>query len=48
MAKSAKNSQVRDSTTFGILQLTLHRSRYDWKFIPEGGSFTDSGSTACH
>jgi acid phosphatase type 7 len=48
LPSTARNSEVRNSTTFGILQLTLHRASYDWKFIPEGGSFTDSGSTACH
>jgi hypothetical protein len=43
------NSQVRNNTTFGILQLTLHPSSYDWKFVPEAGkTFSDSGSTACH
>jgi acid phosphatase type 7 len=43
------NSQVRNSDTFGVLQLTLHSSSYDWRFIPEPGkTFTDSGSTACH
>ncbi len=36
-------------TTFGILQLTLHPTSYDWHFIPAaGGSFTDSGSAACN
>ncbi len=43
------NSQVRNSTTFGLLKLTLHASSYDWQFVPEpGATFTDSGSTACH
>lgn len=43
------NSQVRNDTTFGILQLTLHPTSYDWKFIPEAGAtFTDSGSGTCH
>ncbi len=38
-----------NSDTFGILQLTLRASSYDWKFVPEAGkSFTDTGSTACH
>lgn len=42
------NTQVRDDTTFGVLQLTLHQSGYDWQFVPEaGGTFTDSGSGAC-
>ena len=43
------NSLVRNSTTYGILRLTLHSSGYDWKFVPESGStFTDSGSGTCH
>ena len=42
-------SEVRDTTTFGVLKLTLKRTSYDWKFIPEAGkSFTDSGSAKCH
>jgi acid phosphatase type 7 len=43
------NSQVRNGTTFGILKLTRHPTSYDWQFVPEaGGTFTDSGTTACH
>jgi hypothetical protein len=43
------NSQVRENDTFGILQLTLRPTGYDWRFVPEAGkTFTDSGSTACH
>jgi hypothetical protein len=42
-------SEVRDTTTFGVLKLTLKSTGYDWKFIPEAGkSFTDSGSDNCH
>src|SRR6201992_733805 len=42
-------SEVRDTTTFGVLKLTLKPNGYDWKFIPEAGkSFTDSGSDSCH
>ena len=42
------NSQVRDATTFGVLELTLHRTSYDWRFLPEPGkTFTDSGSAVC-
>jgi hypothetical protein len=45
----AANSQVRNTTTFGILKLTLHSASYDWQFVPEAGAtFTDSGSQACH
>jgi acid phosphatase type 7 len=44
-----KNSQVRDNNTWGVLELTLHPSSYDWRFVPvAGGGFTDVGSTACH
>ncbi len=43
------NSQVRNNDTFGILKMTLRPTGYDWQFIrAAGGSFTDSGSTACH
>jgi hypothetical protein len=43
------NSEVRNATTFGVLQLTLHPASYDWTFQPiPGSTFTDSGSTACH
>ena len=43
------NSQVKNSSTFGVLKLTLHSGSYDYTFIPIAGqSFTDSGSTSCH
>ena len=43
------NSQVRNNDTFGILKMTLRPTGYDWQFVrAAGGSFTDSGSTACH
>jgi chitodextrinase len=46
---TAANSEVRDSSTFGVLKLTLHPTSYDWTFLPEAGkTFTDSGTTACH
>src|SRR5436309_79887 len=43
------NSEVRQKTTFGVLQLTLKPGRYDWRFIPvAGGAFRDAGSGSCH
>ena len=43
------NSQVRQNSTFGVLQITLHASSYDWRFVPEAGkTWTDTGSQACH
>jgi hypothetical protein len=46
----APNSEVRNDNTFGILKLTLHANSYDWQFVPAPGTgtFTDSGSQACH
>jgi acid phosphatase type 7 len=43
------NSEARNNTTFGVLQLTLYSSSYAWKFVPEQGkTFTDTGRTDCH
>ena len=42
-------SQVRNSSTHGVLKLTLNSTSYSWKFVPIAGkSFTDSGTTNCH
>jgi hypothetical protein len=43
------NSQVRNSLTYGVLELTLKPHSYAWRFLPvAGSSFTDSGETATH
>jgi Calcineurin-like phosphoesterase len=43
------NSEVRDDTSFGVLQLTLHPAGYDWRFVPvAGATFTDAGDASCH
>jgi acid phosphatase type 7 len=43
------NSEVRNSDTYGVLQLSLNSRSYDWKFLPIGSkSFTDSGTQSCH
>ena len=43
------NSEVRQSTTYGVLKLTLHATSYDWEFLPVAGSaLTDLGSGTCH
>ncbi len=45
----AANSEVRNASSFGVLEITLHPTSYDWQFVPEAGqTFTDSGTTACH
>jgi hypothetical protein len=43
-----KGTEVRQNTTFGVLQLVLHPTSYDWRFLPEPGRpFSDSGSQGC-
>ena len=42
------NSEVRKSSSYGILKLTLHNGSYEWEFVPTSGTFSDSGTTACH
>jgi len=45
----AAGSVLRNGDTFGVLELTLHPTSYDWRFVPEEGkTFTDSGSSSCH
>jgi hypothetical protein len=47
--KRTVGSLARSDTTFGVLKLTLHPRRYDWRFVPEPESpFSDAGSAACH
>src|SRR5215212_11482359 len=42
------NSQVRNTTAYSVLKLTLNSTSYSWKFVPEAGkTFTDSGTTNC-
>lgn len=43
------NSEVFNSSTYGVLKLTLSPGAYSWEFIPVAGqSFTDTGSANCH
>ncbi len=43
------NSEVRNDTTYGVLELTLHPTSYTWRFVPEpGAAFTDGGTSQCH
>ena len=44
----ARNSEIRNDDTFGLLKLTLHPEGYNWLFLPEAGrTFTDAGSGVC-
>jgi hypothetical protein len=43
------NEEAVNDATWGVLELTLHASSYDWKFVPvAGSSYTDSGTGSCH
>ena len=42
------NSEARDATSFGVLELTLGADAYEWRFRAAVGSFADSGSASCH
>jgi hypothetical protein len=43
------NSIVRNADSFGVLQLTLNASGYDFEFKPAAGyTLTDEGSGDCH
>jgi 3',5'-cyclic AMP phosphodiesterase CpdA len=42
------NSEVFESSTYGVLKLTLRSGKYDWEFVPiDGQTFRDSGSGSC-
>lgn len=42
------NSEIRESSTHGVLKLILHPTSYAWEFIPVAGkTFRDSGSAPC-
>ncbi len=48
-ATAATGSEVRNSTAWGVLEVTLHATSYDWRFLPVAGqTFGDSGTQACH
>ncbi len=43
------NSEARNATDHGVVELRLRADGYDWRFLPAaGGTYTDSGSAACH
>ncbi len=47
-SETAPNSEVREAETYGVLELTLRPSSYEWEFrAADGAGFTDSGSDRC-
>jgi hypothetical protein len=43
-----RHSRALNASTFGYLRLTLRPRSYRWKFVPVGGTYTDSGHARCH
>lgn len=48
LATRQPNSQVFNSDTFGVLELTLHPTSYDWRFQPVAGAGFTDGHANCH
>jgi acid phosphatase type 7 len=47
--KPVTGREVMNVDTFGLLRLSLGRSDFSWRFLPEPGrSFQDSGAGTCH
>ncbi len=44
----APNSELIMDDTFGVLELTLRASSYDWRFRTVDGGVADAGSAPCH
>jgi hypothetical protein len=43
------NTESRNNTVFGVLELKLHAASYDWRFAAAaGGSWDDAGRQSCH
>ncbi len=44
----AANSVKHQTQLYGVEKLVLHSTSWDYSFIPENSSFTDSGTGTCH
>lgn len=41
--------ELRESSVFGVLEMTLGRGSYRWQFVPEAHRhFSDQGQERCH
>jgi hypothetical protein len=47
-ASPIAQSEVRDASSYGVLELRLEPGGYRWQFRAAAGSFTDAGSGTCH
>ncbi|MGO4342616.1 chitobiase/beta-hexosaminidase C-terminal domain-containing protein [Pedococcus sp. 2YAF34] len=41
-------SEALNAQTHGVIRMTLRNGSYDWSFVPDEGTFTDSGTGGCH
>lgn len=49
LSRVRPNSQARNTTSFGVLQLALRDGYYGWRFHPAaGGTYTDGSNARCH
>jgi hypothetical protein len=48
MINPMSTSRVRIANTFGILNVTLRRGGYDWRFVAIDGRTLTSGTRSCH
>lgn len=39
---------AKSNASYGVLKLDLNATGYGWEFMPTSGTFTDSGTSACH
>jgi len=42
------NSELRVSTTHGVIRFVLHQASYEWTFLPTTGTLGDAGTAPCH
>jgi len=42
------NSEVRNVTDFGVLEVQLRPTAYRWEFVAEGSRVLDAGANSCH
>jgi hypothetical protein len=48
VAVAAGESATHASLAHGVLSLTLRQSGWAWAFTSVDGTFSDTGSAACH
>jgi hypothetical protein len=45
---AAANSVIKKTNLFGVERLVLHPAGWDYSYVAENSTFTDSGSGTCH